>query len=76
MMDIHPPKTLQMLIKEAWLVDSIKNLGSGYLTHLAYQTDDIDPQVRNDIQNPNFSGVLGEIIKLDQTSNRRVAVVE
>lgn len=76
MMPKHPPKTLQMLIKETWLVESIKNLGGGYFTHLAYQTNDIDPEVRSDIQNPNFKGVLGEIIKLNGNSHRRIAVVE
>jgi hypothetical protein len=76
MMASHPPKTLQMLIKETWLVESIKNLGSGYCTHLAYSINDIDPEVREDIQNPNFKGVLGEIIKLDKTSSWRVAMME
>lgn len=76
MMASHPPKTLQMIIQEAWLVESIKNLGSGYCTHLAYSIHDIDPVVRRDIQNPGIQGVLGEIVKLDKTSGRRVAVVE
>jgi len=76
MMSMHPPKTLQMLIKETWLVESIKNLGGGYFTHLAYQIDDIDPEVRSDIQNPNFTGVLGEIIKLNENSQRQIAVAE
>lgn len=76
MMVIHPPKTLQMLIKETWLLESIKNLGGGYCTHLAYLNEDIDPEVSNDIKNHNFPGVLGEIIKIDNTSNRRVARVE
>lgn len=76
MMLNHPPKTLQMLIKETWLVESIKNLGSGYCTHLAYAVNNIDPQVLGDIQNSGIQGVLGEIIKLDTNSNQRVAMVE
>jgi hypothetical protein len=76
MMVSHPPKTLQMIIKEAWLVESIKNLGSGYYTHLAYTVNDIDPQVLGDIQNSGIQGVLGEIVKLDATSTQRVATVE
>jgi hypothetical protein len=76
MMAIHPPKTLQMVIKENWLVESIKNLGSGYYTHLVYSIHDIDPEVRGDIEDPGIRGVLGEIIKLDRASSRRVAVAE
>lgn len=76
MMSNHPPKTLQMLIKETWLVESIKNLGSGYCTHLSYAVKNIDPQVLGDIQDSGIQGVLGEIIKMDAPSNQRVAVVE
>ena len=76
MMATHPPKTLQMLIKEDWLVDSITNLGGGYFTHLSYQAADIDPKVLSDILHPDFRGVFGEIIKLRPQDNRRIAVVE
>lgn len=76
MMASHPPKTLQMVIKEKWLVESIKNLGSGYCTHLTYSINDIDPEVRGDIQILGIQGVLGEITKLDPVSNQRVALVE
>ena len=76
MMANHPPKTLRLVIQEAWLVESMKSLGSGYFTHLAYSIHDIDPKVRRDVQSPGIQGVLGEIIKLDKTSGRRVAVVE
>ena len=39
MMDQQAPKTLLMLVKKKWLVEQ-SSLGSGYLTHLAYQNTD------------------------------------
>jgi hypothetical protein len=76
MMASHPPKTLQLTIKEAWLVESITNLGSGFCTHLAYSIQDIEPDLLRDIQGPGIQGVLGEILKLDNTSIRCMAGVE
>ncbi len=79
MMENHPPKTLQMLIKEQWLVESIKSLGSGYCTHLAYQLNDIEPEILTDLQNPGLGEVLGEIIKAGkkpEQAGHLVATVE
>lgn len=71
------PKTLHLLIKANWLVDSITNLGSGYLIHLSYQLSDIDPEVLNDIKNQKCGdGSLGEIIQLRPETYRPVAAVE
>lgn len=76
MMNHHPPKTLQMLIREQWLEESIKDLGSGYGTHLSYLNQEIDPKVLQDTQNLSSGEVLGEIIKLGETANSLVAVAE
>ncbi len=76
MMDNHPPKTLQILIKEQWLVESIRALGSGYYSHLAYPLHEIEPDVGNDIQNPKLKGVLGEIINTDGQTGQLIATVE
>ncbi|HBF36035.1 MAG TPA: hypothetical protein DDW50_01800 [Firmicutes bacterium] len=77
MVDIQTPKTLLMVVKKQWLVESITSLGSGYLTHLTYQNEFIDPAVLADIRsNQGFSKVLGEIIFLDQNSNQPIAEVE
>ena len=46
----HSPKTLHLLIKANWLVDSITSLGGGYMIHLAYQISEIDPEVLKDIK--------------------------
>lgn len=71
------PKTLHLLIKANWLVDSITNLGGGYLIHLTYQTSEIDPEVLKDIKDHSCGeGVLGVIIQLRPGKNRPVAAVE
>ncbi len=73
----HTPKTLHLLIKANWLVDSITNLGSGYLIHLTYKLSDIDPEVLKDIKDQRCGeGVLGEIIQLRSEEYRPVAAVE
>lgn len=73
----HTPKTLHLLIKANWLVDSITNLGGGYLIHLIYELSEIDPEVLKNIKNQSCGeGVLGVIIQLRPENNRPVAAVE
>lgn len=70
-------KTLQMVVKSEWAVDSISSLGSGYCSFLAYQYDEIAPEVLDDIHNRQIgAGVWGEIIHIKKNGNRRVALVE
>ena len=77
MRDLLSPKTLQMTVKNEWVVESITSLGSGYLAHLAYQYCEIGPDVIEDIQNHRLEeGTLGEIIHLGEKGNRRIAKVE
>jgi hypothetical protein len=77
MKETQTPKTLLMLVKKKWLVETITGLGSGYITHLAYQNEFIDPKVLVDIKSNQWGEkVLGEIIFQDQNTNRRVAEVE
>jgi hypothetical protein len=77
MQNEHTPKTLLMKVKKQWLVESITSLGSGYLTHLAYQNECIDPAVLGDIRSDQSKlKVLGEIIFQDQNSSHRIAEVE
>lgn len=77
MKNSHSPKTLHLLIKANWLVDSITNLGGGYLIHLAYRISEIDPEVLKDIKSQRCGeGVLGEIIHLRPDENRSVATFE
>ncbi|TCL76369.1 hypothetical protein EDC14_1002128 [Hydrogenispora ethanolica] len=71
------PKTLHLLIKSQWLVDSITSLGSGYLIHLVYQNSEIAPDLCAEIKEGRFQeGVLGEIIHFKPGMKRRVAMVE
>ncbi|NLY75716.1 MAG: hypothetical protein GX075_10470 [Firmicutes bacterium] len=73
----HSPKTLHLLIKANWLVDSITNLGGGYIIHLTYHQTEIDPEVITDIMNQRCGeGVLGEIIQFRSGSSRPVATFE
>ena len=73
----HSPKTLQMLVKNQWLVDSIIGLGSGYFIHLVYQTNEISPEVLTDIRNHNLEEkVLGEVVFETQRLHRCIAKVE
>ena len=77
MIDKQTPKTLLMLVRKKWLVESITSLGSGYLTHLAYKNEFIDPAVLADIKNNQWvPKVLGEIIFQDKGTNQRIAEVE
>lgn len=72
-----PPKTLQLLIRNEWLVESLTSLGSGYITHLVYPKVDIDPAVLKDLTNHVLGeGVLGEVGYIGRHPNRKVAEVE
>jgi hypothetical protein len=77
MKDMQAPKTLLLMVKKKWLVEAITSLGSGFLTHLAYQNELIDPNVLADIKSNQWEQkVLGEIIFQDQGTNHRIADVE
>ena len=77
MKETQTPKTLLMLIKKQWLVESITSLGSGYLTHLAYRNELIDPEVLADVKNKQWvPKVLGEIIFKNQDIRQQIAEVE
>jgi hypothetical protein len=77
MKETQAPKTLLMLVKKQWLVESITGLGSGYLTHLAYRNELIDPAVLADIKNKQWiPKVLGEIVFKNQDISQRIAEVE
>jgi len=77
MKNSHAPKTLHLIIKANWLVDSITNLGGGYLIHLAYRISEIDPEVFKDIKSQRCGeGVLGEVIQLRSENKRPVATFE
>lgn len=77
MKDSNTPKTLLMLVNKQWLVESITSLGSGYLIHLAYKNEYIDPLVLTDIKSEQgISKVLGEIIFQDQSTSHRIAEIE
>lgn len=73
----NPPETLQLLVKNQWLVESITSLGSGYLSYLTYLSSDIEPEVLIAIQQQQLAGgSLGEVIKIGPAQNRRIAEVE
>ena len=75
--DIQTPKTLRMVVKKQWLVESITSLGSGYLTHLTYQNEHIAPVVLADIQSSQgMPKVLGEVIFEEPSGSHPVAEVE
>ncbi|HPT86259.1 MAG TPA: hypothetical protein PL004_00190 [Bacillota bacterium] len=77
MKGVYPLKTLQMIIRNEWLVDSIVSLGSGFTSHLAYQNKDIEPEVLDDIRANRFGEEqLGEVIHLSPIGGRRIAKVE
>jgi hypothetical protein len=72
-----PLKTLRFIIKNEWLVDSILFLGSGFITHLAYQNSEIEPELFNDIRNANWRGdILGEIVQQSTKGERRIAKID
>jgi hypothetical protein len=69
-------KTLQMLVKNEWVVDSISSLGSGYFSFLVYQVGEIAPEVLTDLRDRLISvDAPGEIIQVKEGSGRRVATV-
>jgi hypothetical protein len=73
----NPLKTLRLVIKNQWLVDSIIFLGSGFTTHLAYSNSEIEPELFNDIRTDNWGeGMLGEIVHQSLEGERRIAKIE
>jgi hypothetical protein len=69
-------KTLQMLVKNEWAVDSISSLGSGYFSFLVYQDREIAPEVLADIRSRRIGpDASGEIIQAQPSFGRRVATV-
>jgi hypothetical protein len=70
-------KTLRMIIKHEWAVDSIRSLGSGYVSFLAFENSEIAPDVLDDIHGRIIGeGTWAEILHLKRNSIRRVALVE
>lgn len=77
MKGVYPLKTLHMIVKNEWLVDSIVCLGSGFTSHLAYQNREIEPEVLSDIRTNRFGEEqLGEVIHLSSKGGHRIAKVE
>jgi hypothetical protein len=71
------PKTLRMIVTHEWAVDSIRSLGSGYVSFLAFENSEIAPDVLDDIQSRIIGeGTWAEILHLKKNSVRRVALVE
>jgi hypothetical protein len=70
-------KTLRMIVKNEWAVDSIRSLGSGYVSFLVFEFHEIAPQVLEDIQRRIIGeGTWAEILYLKKNSVRRIALVE
>ncbi len=42
-------RILQFVVKNSWVADNLRSLGSGKLYHLAYRPDDMDPEVAKEV---------------------------
>lgn len=77
MKGMYPLKTLRLVVKNEWLVDSILFLGSGFITHLAYQNSEIEPELFKEIRAEGWGeDILGEIIHQSPKGERRIAKAE
>ncbi|HHU51347.1 MAG TPA: hypothetical protein GXZ36_05970 [Firmicutes bacterium] len=70
-------RTLQLLVEKEWTLETINSLGSGFLYHLAYPVELIQPALVTAIR----SGVVGEghnleILHYYDHTLRRIAVGE
>ncbi len=73
----HPLQTLRMMVRQEWLVETITMLGSGYITHLAYPDEVIQPEILQKVKNRTLSpGIMGEIVYQTKSGLRRIALVE
>lgn len=55
-------RVLQLLVKNSWVADNLRSLGSGKMYHLAYRVADMDPEVAEDIVSGHLTpGTMGEV---------------
>lgn len=68
---------IQLLIEKDWAVDSIITLGSGYLFHLTYTEEQVQPDLLADLRSSRVSiGHPLEILHLKTERYFRVALAE
>lgn len=68
---------IQLLIEKEWAVDSIVTLGSGYLFHLMYTEEQVQPELLADLRSNRVSvGYPLEILHNKADRYFRVALAE
>jgi len=67
---------LELLVENAWVVETLKALGSGHMLHLSFSYDQVEPDTLVGLKTGALCpGVLGEILMLGPMW-RRVATFE
>lgn len=67
---------LELLVEGAWVVDTLRALGSGHMLHLSFGTDQVEPETLSAMESGRIGpGALGEILAMGQRL-KRVATFE
>lgn len=67
---------LELLVESAWVVETLKALGSGHMLHLSYAYDQVEPGTLAALRQGSLGpGTPGEILMIGPRL-RRVAVFE
>ncbi len=70
-------KVIQLLVDKKWTTENIYFLGSGFLYHLAYPVEVIEPQLLVDLQSKLIPpGIEMEVIFRTEQEWKRIALAE
>ncbi len=70
-------KTILLLVNERWTKENISSLGSGFLYHLAYPVEVIEPGLLADLKTRLLpAGTKMEVIFRTEQERRRIALAE
>ncbi len=71
-----PDRILELLLENAWVVETLKALGSGHMLHLSFAFDQVAPDTLADMESGALGpGALGEIA-IKGADKKRVATIE
>ena len=67
---------LELLVENAWVVETLKALGSGHMLHLSFSYDQVEPETLAELREGTLGrDISGEILVIGPTL-RRVATFE
>lgn len=69
-------RTLQLLVRNAWVADNLRSLGPGKMYHLAYRLADMDPEVAEDLVNGHLTAGTPAEVALASGSEEPIPVAD